>query len=157
MTEHGRKDPEGVEVDDVEVGPLALGHRPAVAEAVEVGVGATQLVDEQLDRESLSHGPVTGPVGQMEGRRRAVGDQVHVGPGIAQTRHRVGVEQHLATDVERPVDEVRAEQCVERRAVLLEKQVVHVVDRVEPPSSRRGPYRVVETRARSRPGPAAGR
>ena len=37
---------------------MPLGHGAAVAEAVELGVGTGQLVDQQLDRQPLPHGAV---------------------------------------------------------------------------------------------------
>jgi hypothetical protein len=67
VAELGWADPEVLEIDDVEVGALANGDGPTIGEAVEVGIPAAQLVHEQLDGKVFSLGPVTGPVGQVDG------------------------------------------------------------------------------------------
>ena len=83
-----------VEVDHVEIGPIARRHHPPVAQPVGHGGGAGLLGHQQLEGQALAPGAVPGPMGQQVGGGGGVADGGHVGAAVGQPADGVGVPQH---------------------------------------------------------------
>ena len=90
---------QALEVDHIEVGPLAQFNAAPVVEAVEIGGLRGDPPDALSQGEAIAAMAVPGPMGEHVGRDRGVADGVAMGPAVAQADHRVAVEQLLVQGV----------------------------------------------------------
>src|SRR5262245_23629043 len=115
---------EGVPLDQVEIRPQARGYAAAVAETHERSRVRGLAPHQPLERELLAARAVLPPVRDQEGWEAPVADESHVRSRVAETGHRVRVEQHLANRVEVPVAVVQDGPVEELSALVLEQQLV---------------------------------
>jgi hypothetical protein len=116
-----------VEVDEVDVGPVAGGEHAPVEQADRAG-GVAGVLLHQVRQLETAPVAVAAPQREQRGGEAGVADRADVGAAVAQAGHGVGVGEHLAGRVE-VAFEVVQERCVEEGVSLVGDQVV--VDEVE--------------------------
>ena len=105
-----------VEVDDVEVGPVAGGEDAAIVQADRASRAVAVALDEerQVDRATLAIAP---PIVEQRRGETAVADRADVRAPVSQARHRVRMGQHLVHSVEVAVDVVQERQVQHPRPI----------------------------------------
>ena len=121
-----------LEVDHVEIGQHANLHRAPIVQADLAG-GVTALpLHDVLQRQALTLGSVSHPVGQHVGGIARITDHPAVRTTIGQTGQGALVEVHLADHVEVAVGEVGQREQDQLSPVALQQQVVGQLDWFHP-------------------------
>ena len=107
-----------VVIDDVDVGLIAGRDHAAIVEPDRKCGFARLRRHHKGDREFFAAGAVAGPVRQQIGRKTGVADDAAMRAAVAQSRHRMRVDQHLACGVEIAVDIIQ-ERHIEHAAALI--------------------------------------
>ena len=103
---------QGLEVDDVDVGPVAGREHAAVVAGRRCGpCPGTGRCTTNGEVELLAPGAVAAPVGEQGGGEAGVADRADVGAAVGEAGHRVRVGQHLAGGVEVAVGVVEDRAC----------------------------------------------
>jgi hypothetical protein len=111
-----------VEVDHVEVGPIARCDDTTIEQADRAGGVATVALHEERQRDPVVVA-VASPVGEQRRREAAVADRADVRAAVGQSGHRVRVGQHLVAAVEVAVDVVEERQVEQPVSVVGEHRV----------------------------------
>ena len=131
MVEAGRPKRQVFEVDDVQIGFLADFEGAPVVQSKEASRLATLLLHNPLEFEFLPPRTIPCPVRQQEGGNRRVADHSTVRPPVREPRNTVRVRELLANRLAIPRCVVEDRHQQHRSAVLLEKEIVEKLERID--------------------------